>query len=105
MENRDDGEDPAKDSGRSDADRIILVVCPTHRDHRELPLLSPPGISYLFHDYASTSLEDLICNAGIGQETGLLADIGRRLVRQQERGQLDGVLLTRNNELFRCAAG
>lgn len=43
-------------------DRAILVVCPTHRDHRELPRVSPPGVKYLFHDYASTSLEDLICN-------------------------------------------
>ena len=43
--------------------RNILVICPTHRDHRELPLLSPPGTTYLFHDYASTSLEDLISKA------------------------------------------
>jgi hypothetical protein len=43
-------------------DRIILVVCPTHRDYRELPLISPPGIQYIFHDYASTSLEDLVGN-------------------------------------------
>jgi biotin carboxylase len=43
-------------------DRIILVVCPTHRDYRELPLISPPGIQYVFHDYASTSLEDLVGN-------------------------------------------
>jgi len=64
MERLGGGEDPAKDSGRSDADRIVLVVCPTHRAHRELPLLSPPDIKYLFHDYASTSLEDLICNLG-----------------------------------------
>jgi biotin carboxylase len=43
--------------------RNILVICPTHRDHRELPLLSPPGTTYLFHDYASTSLEELISKA------------------------------------------
>jgi biotin carboxylase len=61
METIDDGEDPAKPRGLSEATQTILVICPTHRDHRELPLLSPPGISYLFHDYASTSLEDLIC--------------------------------------------
>jgi biotin carboxylase len=40
--------------------RTILVICATHRDHRELPLLAVPGIDFLFHDYASTSLEDLI---------------------------------------------
>src|SRR6185312_709485 len=72
MEDLEGGEDPAKDNGGSDADRIVLVVCPTHRDHRELPLLSPPGIKYLFPDYASTSLEDLICN--IGGAESLAAD-------------------------------
>jgi biotin carboxylase len=49
-------------SGPAKADRTILVVCPTHRDYRELPRVSPPGVKYLFHDYATTSLEDLICN-------------------------------------------
>jgi biotin carboxylase len=42
------------------SDRTILVVCPTHRDYRELPLLPTPGIKFLFHDYACTSLEDLV---------------------------------------------
>ena len=49
-------EEPAAD------EHVILVVCPTHRDHRELKRISPPGINYLCHDYASISLEDLICN-------------------------------------------
>jgi biotin carboxylase len=71
MEPIGDGEDPAKPRGLSEADQTILVICPTHRDHRELPLLSPPGINYLFHDYASTSLEDLICS---GNGEGLAAD-------------------------------
>lgn len=44
------------------AECTLLVVCPSHRDHRELALLSPPDVKYLFHDYASTSLEELICN-------------------------------------------
>jgi biotin carboxylase len=42
------------------APRKVLVVSATHRDHRELRLLNPPGIDFLFHDYASTSLEELI---------------------------------------------
>jgi biotin carboxylase len=46
--------------GGESATSNILVICPTHRDYRELPLLSTPGINYLFHDYASASLEDLI---------------------------------------------
>ena len=40
--------------------RTVLVVCSTFRDHRELPRLRRPGLDYLFHDYASTSLEELI---------------------------------------------
>jgi len=52
--------------------RIILVICATHRDHRELPLLALPGTDFLFHDYASTSLEDLI-NARAA-EGGAVAD-------------------------------
>ncbi len=46
--------------GGDPATSFILVICPTHRDHRELPLFAPPGTRYLFHDYASASLEDLI---------------------------------------------
>jgi hypothetical protein len=61
MAKSEDGETSAESGGAAETDRVILVICPTHRDHRELPLVSPPGIKYLFHDYASTSLEDLIC--------------------------------------------
>jgi len=57
-----DGEEPAKRREPSAQDRTILLVCPTHRDYRELPRLSSPGTKYLFHDYACTSLEDLIGN-------------------------------------------
>jgi biotin carboxylase len=52
----------AGSAGPAETDGVILVVCPTHRDHRELPRVSPQGVKYLFHDYASVSLEDLICN-------------------------------------------
>lgn len=38
----------------------VMVLCPTHRDHRELARLVRPGTTYLFHDYAGPSLEDLI---------------------------------------------
>ncbi len=44
--------------------RTVLVVCATFRDHRELPRLGRPGLNFLFHDYASTSLEELICGRG-----------------------------------------
>jgi len=61
--------------------RTILVICATHRDHRELPLLAPPGIDFLFHDYASTSLEDLINARGAGDSpvADPLAEIERIL--------------------------
>ncbi len=62
MARSNSGEAHAESGGPEETDRTILVVCPTHRDLRELPLVSPPGVKYLFHDYASTSLEDLICN-------------------------------------------
>jgi hypothetical protein len=38
----------------------VLVLCPTHRDHRELRRLERACTRYLFHDYASNSLEDLV---------------------------------------------
>src|SRR3990172_11301877 len=49
MERRDEG-----------TPRNVLVVCSTHRDHRELPLLARPDTTYLFHDDASVGPEDLI---------------------------------------------
>jgi hypothetical protein len=42
------------------APRTVLFICSTFRDHRELPRLARPGLTFLFHDYASTSLEELI---------------------------------------------
>jgi biotin carboxylase len=52
--------------------RTILVICATHRDHRELPLLAPRGVDFIFHDYASTSIEDLISERAAGRR--LVAD-------------------------------
>ncbi|MGH6831519.1 MAG: hypothetical protein ACRECM_00630, partial [Methyloceanibacter sp.] len=60
MEDVDGGEAPSGEP--SWADRTILVVCPTHRDYRELPHFSSPSTKYFFHDYTRTSLEDLIGN-------------------------------------------
>src|SRR5262249_47543887 len=39
---------------------------------RELPLLAEPGIDFIFHDYAGTSLEDLITERAA--KAGLVAD-------------------------------
>jgi biotin carboxylase len=60
MAKRDGGNQAAKN--KEEAESLILVISATHRDHRELPRVSLPGVTYLFHDYASTSLEDLICD-------------------------------------------
>lgn len=39
----------------------ILVICPSHRDRRELPMLADRlGFRLLFHDYASTELEEMV---------------------------------------------
>ena len=38
----------------------VLVLCPAHRDHRELARLGRPDTTYLFHDYSGPSLEELI---------------------------------------------
>jgi biotin carboxylase len=62
MAKREGGGTSVEGGGPAETDRVILVICPTHRDHRELPRLSQQGVKYLFHDYASISLEDLICN-------------------------------------------
>src|SRR5262245_35066348 len=62
MANSEGGDSTGESAGRVATDGVILVVCPTHRDHRELPHVSPQGVEYFFHDYASTNLEDLICN-------------------------------------------
>jgi biotin carboxylase len=52
-------EDPEGEEA-GEQERTILVVCPTHRDYRELERLSPPGLKFLFHEFASNSLEDLV---------------------------------------------
>ena len=59
--------------------RTVLVVCSTFRDHRELPGLARPGLLYLFHDYASTSLEELIGGRGdgLGGAADPIAEVAR----------------------------
>ena len=59
---------PALPGSVSAPPRAVLVVCATFRDHRELPRLTRPGTKYLFHDYAGTSLEELIGGRADGRE-------------------------------------
>ena len=43
------------------AEVTVLVVCPSHRDHRELALLTDANQHrLLFHDYASIELEEMV---------------------------------------------
>jgi hypothetical protein len=83
MAQSEGGEKPGERAGRGETDRVILVICPTHRDHRELPRFSPQGVKYLFHDYASISLEDLICNVASDADfaAGPLEEMGAILAR------------------------
>ena len=70
------------------------MICATHRDHRELPLLAEPGINFIFHDYASTSLEDLITErAEEGAVADPLAEIERILELVKDR-EIAGVIST-----------
>jgi biotin carboxylase len=73
--------------------RTILVICATHRDHRELPRLAPCGIDFIFHDYASTSIEDLISEraAGGSPVTDPLAEI-ERILDLVKGGEIAGVI-------------
>ena len=66
--------------------RTVLVVCSTFRDHRELPRLARPGLNYLFHDYASTSLEELICGKGDGLGRRRRSDRRNRAHPRRDRG-------------------
>lgn len=74
----------------------ILVICPTHRDHRELARLGPPqGTRFLFHDYASLAIEDLVA-AEPPPETAVgdpLIEI-ERIVDRFGRKNLAGVFST-----------
>jgi len=75
--------------GARQTTRTVLVVCSTFRDHRELPRLGRPGLDYLFHDYASTSLEELIAGRAegldgaadpIAEVARICAEIGDRVI-------------------------
>ena len=70
--------------GSFGAPREVLVVCSTFRDHRELRRLARPGVRFLFHDYASTSLEELIDGRadgldGVADPIAEIARIGAEL--------------------------
>lgn len=40
--------------------QTFLLLCPTHRDDRELALVAGPGRQFIRHDYASLALEEMV---------------------------------------------
>ena len=71
------------------------MVSATQRDHRELKLLCPSGIDFLFHDYASASLEELI--SGIAREGAYAEDPHteiERILTQFDGTKIDAVIST-----------
>jgi hypothetical protein len=46
-----------------------LILCPTHRDDRELGLLVRPGLSLIRHDYASLALEEIVATSSSAPPT------------------------------------
>jgi hypothetical protein len=46
-----------------------LILCPTHRDDRELARLVRPGLSLIRHDYASLALEELVASSSSAPPT------------------------------------
>lgn len=54
-----DAPHPAEVAPQAAETSTILVLCPTHRDHRELAALAP-DTRFLFHDYASIALEEMV---------------------------------------------
>jgi biotin carboxylase len=79
-----------------EAPRALLVVCPSHRDRRELALLGPPaGTRFTFRDYASSALDErVIAEASRRRPIGdPLAEI-ERIVRSLSGKEIAGVIST-----------
>jgi hypothetical protein len=70
-----------------------LVLCPTHRDLRELPRVAPNSARLLFHDYGSLALEDMVGpdSSSAPELPDPLEEIDRILARFAKE-QLSGVV-------------
>jgi biotin carboxylase len=49
-----------RDVGLLTDNQTFLLLCPTHRDDRELALVAGPGRTFIRHDYASLALEEMV---------------------------------------------
>lgn len=73
----------------------FLVLCPTHRDHRELALLAGAREHmFLFHDYATTELEEMISPSASPAEVADVEEELERILSKYHRARVDGVLST-----------
>lgn len=72
-----------------------LVLCPSHRDRRELARLARSRARFLFHDYASLALEDLVgTEASFQQELTDPLDEIEGIVSRFVGSELSGVVST-----------
>lgn len=73
----------------------FLVVCPSHRDHRELALLGlAREHSFIFHDYASAELEQLVWPAASPADIEEPDREIERILSAYRDAGIDGVLST-----------
>ncbi len=70
-----------------------LVICPTHRDRRELSLLARANARFLWHDYASLELEGMFGNGPQPVIDDPLLEV-ERIVHRFAGDRISGVIST-----------
>lgn len=84
---------PNADGGN--AAGTVLVVCPSHRDHRELSILAEASRYHLvFHDYASIELEDMVSPEPRRIAVGPVHEEVERIVAKAVSAGVDAVVST-----------
>ena len=80
---------------RGAAGAMVLVVCPSHRDYRELELLAEARRHrLLFHDYASIELEEMVAPTRRHIATGPVHEEVERIVAAAVGARIDAVVST-----------
>ena len=73
----------------------FLFLCPSHRDYREIALLDPAGDhQFLFHDYASIELEQMLAPLPEAFEIADIEQEIERIVSKYHGMDIDGVIST-----------
>jgi hypothetical protein len=87
--------EPLACTGHEQAMETYLILCPTHRDDRELALLARPGLRLLRHEYASLALEQLVATPACAARRipDPLSEIDRIMARVSNE-RITGVLST-----------